>query len=364
MNVSKRWLVGFCAGALALNGVACGSEDGTGSESSGGSGGSGNAAATGGAGGSTSTGGSAGSTSTGGAAGSTGGAGGSAGSSSTGGAAGSSGGSAGSTGTGGSAGTAGSGGTSGSGGLEPWDTSNAGPLSGIFALEFTIKANLVVPLESRQLYRFRVLQDGNTTTTRVKMQLCELKLPSVPGVATVTVPPALDTLIQSKTSEFTGSYLSAGSPVGATFSPPLFLSIMGANLANPVSDPLPTTASPGTAIDEDGDGHPGVTFDATAVICAGTQQLYVAVKTGARFDATISSLDAFAGALTPTLDQSVLGYSNQCLSSSATLQPTITPGSTMKGQRVADSQDTDHDGNVSCAEISAAAPALFGNYWQ
>ena len=41
--------------------------------------------------------------------------------------------------------------------LETWDTTGAGPLSGLFALEVIVNANVVVDIQTRQLYRVRLL---------------------------------------------------------------------------------------------------------------------------------------------------------------------------------------------------------------
>ena len=58
--------------------------------------------------------------------------------------------------------------------LEDWDTTDAGPLSGIFAVEAQITANVVLPVATRQLFRLRIVQHG--TTLRAKTTLCAFKL--------------------------------------------------------------------------------------------------------------------------------------------------------------------------------------------
>ena len=274
----------------------------------------------------------------------------------------------GSDGSGGAAGAGGAASDAGANDLEPWDTTGAGPLSGIFAVEYTINATaLVLPVTSRQLLRLRVLQSG--TQLRLRDQMCKLSLPAVAGVATVTVPAALQALIRSKITDETGNYLSNATAIGATLASPQFLSVLGANLANPATDALPSAQSPGSAVDEDQDGHPGVTLQTTSITCNPANVphgLFVALRTAATFSATVTSNDAFAGSLTPVLDQSILGNDDACLNASGTVTITVAPGSSMKAVRVDTASlgyDLDANGNVDCDEIVKAAPALFGVYW-
>lgn len=245
--------------------------------------------------------------------------------------------------------------------LEDWDTEGAGPLSGIFALEVTTTANVIVDLEVRQVYRFRLLQSG--TSLRVRSQMCRLKLPAVEGLAELTVPLALELLIRSKDSDETGEFLSSDEPVGATFTPqPLFL-VLGADLAAPETDPLPTETDPALALDEDDDGQLGITLAAEVVFCQKPEEAYAALRTGATLAGTVDDLDHLTGSVEPSLEQSVLGISDECLAAGTDLPIELVPGATFRAIRVAEELDLNDNGNVTCGEIVEAAPELFGDYW-
>lgn len=245
--------------------------------------------------------------------------------------------------------------------LEDWDTTGAGPLSGLFALEVRVKANVVLDLDTRQLYRVRLLQRG--TTVRARIQACVIDLARVQGVATLAFTPAADQAIRSHIIDTEGEYLSAADPLGATFTPPRAIVVIGASLADPETDPLPTAADTTLAVDEDADGHPGVTIDATAVVCREPQEAYAAFRATVALRATVSDLDAFDGTADPTVDQQILGISDPCLSVASSLTVRVLPGSEFSARRVGDAEDLDHNGNVSCPEIGWAGARLFGDYW-
>lgn len=245
--------------------------------------------------------------------------------------------------------------------LEPWDTTGAGPLSGLFALEVVVNANVVVDIQTRQLYRVRLLQNG--TNVRARIQACVIDLTTINGVASLTFSPAAEDAIRTHILDFQGDYLSDANPLGAVFSPPRATVVIGANLAMPETDPLPTMMDPALAFDEDMDGNPGVTIDATAVVCSGAQQAYAAFRAGVLLSGTVTDLDVFEGTADPTVDQAVLGYSDPCLSVASSLRVMVRPGSVFHAHRVGDTEDLDHNGNVSCPEVGWAGARLFGDYW-
>lgn len=244
--------------------------------------------------------------------------------------------------------------------LEDWDTTDAGILTGIFAVEATVKARAGVEVELKQLYRLRIVQKG--TQIHQKTTLCSLKLPDVPGVATLQIPPSLQDLITQKSSEDTGDYISTAAVFGAAYTPPPFLVVLGAQLANPATDPLPTMEAGAGAIDEDNDGHIGVTILANTVTCTDYQQLYVAMRTYGTLSGTVQTQDVITGLGQIHLNQSVLGYSDPCLAVAAQILIQIEPDSPFRAQRVGDAQDIDRNGNVSCAEIVITAPTIFPDW--
>jgi hypothetical protein len=182
-------------------------------------------------------------------------------------------------------------------------------------------------------------------------------------VAELQIPLVLEKLIRTKDAESEGPYLSASEPLGATLTPPETLVLIGAELASPASDPLPTAASPAAAIDEDGDGHLGVTLHASTVLCDDKESAYVALRVGVSIGGKVETLDRISGSVTPMLDQSVLGFSDPCMAAAADLPIDILVGSRFVALRTSDALDLNDNGNVTCGEIVAAAPALFGDYW-
>ncbi len=245
--------------------------------------------------------------------------------------------------------------------LEDWDTTDAGPLSGIFAVEARITAHVVVEVETRQLFRLRILQHG--TTVRAKSTLCAFKLPVVEDVATLIIPPRLERLLWTKSVESNGEYLSSPETINAAYNPPPSLLLVGADLADPEKGKLPTLEDTTGAIDEDEDGNPGVTLSASLVTCEKFEELYVALRTGASLSGTVLTADVIEGKADVSLNQSVIGYSNDCLASAKTINIGIDKGSPFRAVRVGDAQDVDQNGNVTCPELELNSVDLFGDFW-
>ncbi len=246
-------------------------------------------------------------------------------------------------------------------GLEPWDAASDGLLTGIFAVEATVTARAGVEVTSKQLYRLRIAQDG--THVHQKTTLCALSLPSIPNVVTLNVPPALQTLIENTSTENDGDFLSNDQVLEAKYSPPPFLEVFGATLANPATDPLPNTEG-GAAPDDDGDGHPGVTLLASTITCTSEQQLYVALRVAGVLQGIVQTPDLITGYAQIHLDESVIGFSDPCLSVATTISINVEPNSPFRAQRVGAAQDVDHNGNVSCPEIVINAPTIFPDWSQ
>jgi hypothetical protein len=246
--------------------------------------------------------------------------------------------------------------------LEAWDETGAGPLTGIFAVEVVIPARAIVELETRQIYRLRILQRAEQT--RLLISPCKFSLPSIPSAATLTIPPRLEDVLRSIAIDREGAFLSQADPVGATIMTPQVFVVLGADLAMPETDPLPTEDMPAGALDQDADGMPGVTIDASTVLCrTAVEQIYAALRASVTMSATIDDLDRFEGTVMPTLEQTVLGISHRCLTAASTLEIEILDGSTFTAIRVGEAQDIDGNGNVSCPEMGHNAGRLFGEYW-
>jgi hypothetical protein len=248
----------------------------------------------------------------------------------------------------------------GSAPLEPWPDSNAGPLSGVYASEVVVGASVAgYPVTLRLLFRLRLLQTG--TTTKQSTTLCSLRLPSVPNLASLVIPPLLESVIQKNSVVVSeGEYLSGA----GVYTPPPFLLVLGAKLADPASDPLPTMTDMAGAWDEDGDGHPGVTVDATVFTCGATsEQLYVALRTGGTLSAHVTGPDTIDGTEDLFETEDVLGYSNACLSAATDIDPRLSPDSPFHATRLADEAALHAAGNVTCGDILSKAAALFGSGW-
>lgn len=245
--------------------------------------------------------------------------------------------------------------------LEPWDETGAGPLTGIFAVEVITPARAVIELEVRQVYRLRILQRGDVVRTRINP--CRFLLPSVPGVATLTIPPRLETILRGIFVEDEGPFLSSSDPIGATLITPTTRVVLGADLADPINDPLPTMDMLAAQLDQDMDGNPGVTIEADTTLCRMTEEAYVALRTSVQMIGVVEDLDTISGMVAPTLEQSILGISNRCLAVATTLDVEILEGSTFSAVRVGSEEDLDGNGNVTCPEIVWFAPRLFGDAW-
>lgn len=242
-----------------------------------------------------------------------------------------------------------------------WDARGAGPLTGTFAANITIEANVVAPVTSHQLARIRLLQRG--TTVRQRVTLCKFLLPSVEGVAELSIPSRLESVIRRKPIDTRGEFLSRPDPTGARFDPATEPLVVGAALDDPAGDPLPSTPDASSIVDEDNDDRPGVTIAAEAATCEDEEELHAALRTITRFAGTVQSLDRIQGTLDPTLDQSILGISADCLSIAKNLEIEIVDGSSFTARRLTPSHDTSGDGIHTCAEIEAAAGELFGKPW-
>jgi len=244
--------------------------------------------------------------------------------------------------------------------LEDWDTKDQGPLSGIFAVEATIDARVVVPVQLRQLLRLRIVQHGNRL--HQKTTLCAFKLPVVENVATLEIPPPLQAVIQGKATEDEGDYLVPGAQL--KYAPPPFLVVVGAKLAKPATDRLPTKDNPTGALDEDMDGAPGVTLISKVLTCPTPQRLFVALRTTGALSGTVATGDLITGTVDVSLQQSILGWSDECLAVASTIKIDIAPKSPFHAVRTTAADDLDQNGNVSCAELLLRAPTTFGPQWR
>jgi hypothetical protein len=234
-------------------------------------------------------------------------------------------------------------------------------LTGTFAVEAVIKGQAIIEIDSIQY--FLVTFDQNGTELDVTTRTCDIQLPSVPDAAEVFIPEKLRKVMREEVHQSKGEYLSA-TLGGAKYKPPAQVVVLGADLAQPKTDPLPTEEDLTNAVDQDEDGEPGVTLEADVALCSGIQELYIALRTVVTLDGTVEDSNTISGDMVADLEQSVLGMSDRCLNAATTLDVEVLPGSTFRALRIDganDSVDLDSsgDGKVDCDELTAGLETVF-----
>jgi hypothetical protein len=107
---------------------------------------------------------------------------------------------------------------------------------------------------------------------------------------------------------------------GWAFSQSSVTEVRGAVLADPEADPLPVTASDPRVIDQDGDGHPGLTVPVTLVgSIAG--ETYVVQRLRTALVGQVVDADTILGSVVWTSEQNVLAASDEFLTSSYAYDP-------------------------------------------
>jgi hypothetical protein len=235
-------------------------------------------------------------------------------------------------------------------------------LTGTFAelaiARVKMSANTLVPnpqcAAAPSLLKISVLQDGDRVT--MTHTPCHVTLPAVTTVAgtvTTDTPPAFLSALPTVTDvTLLGSRL-----LGATLMPPEGLVVVGAELANPRTDPLPTSPDDARVRDDDGDGAPGVTVFSSL---AGEQhatyrnrgQLIGRIQSSNRIDGSIP------GELVAVTETSVLGAGNGFLPVTTPL-PGVFQLVRVDGRLGSVDVDTDGDGTITCSEILDASSSLF-----
>ena len=146
--------------------------------------------------------------------------------------------------------------------------------------------------------------------------------------------------------------------------------VAGAVLASPDTDPLPTKPSDLTVIDEDGDGHPGITINLSGIAPG---SLYSVQKQTTSIIAVPVTADRFEGVLTFTSSQVVLDSNPTTLAGlyaqSKTMPDLTACSSTFAMVRVGgvlgtdsgavDGGDEDGGGALGCAWVRANEALLF-----
>ena len=251
--------------------------------------------------------------------------------------------------------------TGGAGGGGNTTTGLPFDLTGTFAVEAVIKGQAIIEIDSIQYFLVTFDQDG--TELDVTTRTCDIQLPSVPDAAEVFIPEKLRSVMREEVHQSTGNYLS-GTLGGAKYAPPAQIVVLGADLANPSTDALPTADDLTHAIDQDEDGEPGVTLEADVALCSGIQELYIALRTMVTLDGTVEDSNTITGEMAADLEQSILGMSDSCLNAATTLEVEVLPGSTFRALRIdgandAINLDTNSDSVVDCDELTTGLETVF-----
>ena len=226
--------------------------------------------------------------------------------------------------------------------FEDWPTTPGGPLSGYFAVEATVRAKVVIAkVESKQTLMLKIHQDG--TRLRQRVTLCNVALPSFEGLAELIIPAKTQAVLESKIQDAEGEFLSSTAG-GATYAPGPQMVVVGKDGA-----------------DDDCDDNPGVSVEADVILCEEKpQSLYLSLTVSVDLNGTVANdFGSIEGTVTPILDWTILGSSDECLKPAEAISLEIEDNNTFRALRVdgktagAPNLDTDENGEVSCQEIMA-----------
>jgi hypothetical protein len=193
-----------------------------------------------------------------------------------------------------------------------------------------------------------------TTTT------CNVEMPSVSvvlvGESTTTVGPGfVDATNARSTGPLEADFTNDGTftPTQPTFGKPL---VVGAELANPATDDLPTTPDDPRVRDDDHDGNPGVTVTNST---EGPQYTVFRTITSS-MTGTISSSDAIDGMVAGNTETNLLNGGSGGLSPTVTGKPSPFSFRRVDGKNgTVDISGRDGDpSSISCDDVNAFASEL------
>jgi len=186
-------------------------------------------------------------------------------------------------------------------------TSASGSLAGKYAMELTSHMKLEDTRESNPSKRYSsydlraravvtVSQDGDDVSLSVK--LCDVTLPEVSGYQ-----PELDAAFVAGLDPVTLSGKVAHNG-GDTLEIEEGALVLGAALAHPTTDALPTDGNSSRVRDQDRDGHPGV-----SVKIPGYGSIFSALRVRVGFSAPVDDAEDISGDADLTLDEAIYGDS-------------------------------------------------------
>lgn len=142
-----------------------------------------------------------------------------------------------------------------------------------------------------------VTQDGETVQFTVKM--CYAIPPEIEGEQPV-IPDAVVANVEP--------FVLSGSIRGSSLQLQPAALVLGANLRQPLTDPLPTSGGDSRVVDMDSDGEPGITIDYPSAI--GNIEIYAAAKFTFSVSAEVADPAAFQGESEAELVTQVFGDSS------------------------------------------------------
>ncbi len=194
------------------------------------------------------------------------------------------------------------------------------------------------------LMRWVVTQQGEKLS--ISQELCHLKLVSDTELATTVVPDLFIASVPLMEKTGTVTVKDTTHHFALDLTPELY----GVALASPLDEPLPTTADDPRVIDQDGDGHPGMTVFITGVLDGAA---YIVQRNLRSLEGAFVSTDRIEGLVNWTQDQNIIGSDNKILASN---HPTsVTDPDPLKSPFIAIRIPEDKD----CAWLRAHEQELF-----
>lgn len=192
------------------------------------------------------------------------------------------------------------------------------PQSSAFA-EDDLSGTYVLFQQTTTLTRLPVLKDVTARTRSVALhelkhkgdrlfgagKLCDLRIVSSSSMVKTSLPAAFRKLVSHLPFD-ARLKRDEGALTLEQESPTL---VLGANLKNPLRDPLPTKAEDKRVIDQDGDGHPGVTVEISGIVSG---QVYVVQRSKSMLVGEQKG-SAFKGSVDFESEQKVIGASTGLL---------------------------------------------------
>lgn len=197
---------------------------------------------------------------------------------------------------------------------------------------------------------------------RQRLQMCKQEVsPAVGGLITTIPPEVIDSLpVHTLDGALALALDDAGRPTSAPtrYWTTELMDLWGVPPDFSTTAPLPTEAEDEAVRDQDADGAPGVTLVLGNDLC----DIYVVQRTRQRLGGYSVSPIRVEGTFSSVVEQRVLGATNRLCETenTTTVGPNPYPFTLLRvdGAQGALSLDLDGDGEITCAELVSAEPAL------